>query len=242
MDKLRTLLAGTILAVAATSGASAADLPRRTQPAAAPVYAPPIFTWTGFYAGLNAGANINDNRYAWRPFFNSNGQSGLGFTGGAQIGYNWQMGALVLGLETDINYRGASRSDGAGFGGSNASSGYFGTVRGRLGYAFDRLLIYGTGGLAYGDANFPTSVVGVDAFGVPRAFYGSNNAGTRLGWTLGAGAEYALSQNWSIKAEYLYVDLGRSNVGYVDALSGVPVVATARNRDHVVRMGVNYRF
>jgi len=111
MKKLGLFVSGAALALSA-GAALAADLPRRNVAPVAPVYAPPVFTWTGFYVGLNAGANINDSRYAWAPFFNQNGQSGVGFTGGGQIGYNWQMGALVLGLETDINYRGASSSGG----------------------------------------------------------------------------------------------------------------------------------
>jgi outer membrane immunogenic protein len=236
------LLSGAALVALASGSAFAADLPRRTEPApVAPIYAPPIFTWTGAYVGLNAGATINDSRYSFAPFFNSYAQSGVGFTGGGQIGYNWQTGPLVIGAETDINFRSGTSGSGNGWASSNNSSGYFGTLRGRIGYAWDRVLIYGAGGLAYGNANFPTTVVGIDAFGVPRAFYGSNNAGTRLGWTAGAGVEWAFAPNWSVKAEYLYVDLGRSNVSYTGALL-VPVVASAQNRDHVVRMGVNYHF
>lgn len=226
--------------------ASAADLPRRTQAPAAPAYiAPPLFTWSGFYVGLNAGANIGDSRYRFSPFFNNYGQSGVGFTGGGQIGYNFQTGPVVFGAETDINYRsGSSNSNNNfAFGGATNTSGYFGTVRGRLGFTpMDRLLIYGTGGLAYGNTNFPSTVAGLDAFGAPRAFFGSNNSGTKLGWTAGAGAEYAITPKWSVKAEYLYVDLGRTNVNYVDAFSGGAFSASAKNANHVVRMGVNYHF
>lgn len=243
MSKVITLLQSAAIVALTAGSALAADLPRRTEAPLAPVYAAPIFTWTGFYVGLNAGAAINDSKYNWSGFFNNYGQSGVAFTGGGQIGYNWQTGPLVLGLETDINYRGSSSNNNAwGLGGSNSGSGYFGTVRGRLGYAIDRLMIYGTGGLAYGNANFPTNVLGVDNFGTPRFFVGNNNNGTRLGWTLGAGAEYALNPHWSVKAEYLYVDLGKSTVGYVDAFSGLPVSMQARNSDHIVRAGLNYRF
>lgn len=235
------MVLGAAFAGVAASSALAADLPRRTEAPAAPIYAPPLFTWTGLYAGVNAGAAINDSRYLYAPFFNANGNGNVGFTGGGQIGYNWQMGPVVFGAETDINYRSGSGSSGS-LGASNSQAGYFGTVRGRLGYAFDRLLIYGTGGLAYGNTNFPTSIAGLDAFGTPRAFFGSNNSGTSLGWTAGAGAEYAITPKWSVKAEYLYVDLGRKTVNYVDGISGLPLAASASNRNHIVRVGLNYHF
>lgn len=245
MKTLVRIVQGTALAALTAGGALAADLPRRTVAPAAPAYiAPPLFTWTGFYVGLNAGATIGDSKYQYAPFFNNYAQSGVGFTGGGQIGYNFQTGPVVFGLETDINYRsGSSSANNWGYGGATNTSGYFGTVRGRLGFTpMDRLLIYGTGGLAYGNANFPNTIAGVDGFGVPRAFYGSNNNGTKLGWTAGAGAEYAITPKWSIKAEYLYVNLGRTNVNYVDAYSGVPFSASAKNANHVVRLGVNYHF
>lgn len=244
MLKLRTILQGAAIAALATTSAYAADLPSRKEAPIAPVYAPPVFTWTGLYVGLNAGAAINDNRYNWSAFFNNYGSSGVAFTGGGQIGYNWQTGPVVLGLETDLNYRGASSSSNAfGFGSASNKAGYFGTVRGRLGYAFNHFMVYATGGLAYGNTSYPNSVFGVGVFGLPHAFFGTgNNAGTRLGWTVGAGAEYALNQHWSIKGEYLYVDLGKNTVNYLDAITGLPVTLTARNADHIVRAGVNYRF
>lgn len=244
MLKMRTLLQGAAIAALATTSAYAADLPSRKEPPPiAPAYAPPVFTWTGFYVGINAGAAINDNRYTWSAFLNNNSSGGVGFTGGGQIGYNWQTGPLVLGLETDLNYRGGSSSSNSAFGFTNSKSGYFGTVRGRIGYAIDRLLIYGTGGLAYGNTSYPNNVTGIDAFGTPRALIGlNNNNGTRLGWTAGAGAEYAFNQHWSVKAEYLYVDLGRNSVNYIDLFSGLPTTLNARNSEHIVRAGINYHF
>lgn len=245
MKFLVRIAPGAALAAVTAGGALAADLPRRTVAPAAPAYiAPPLFTWTGFYAGLNAGATIGDTRYQYAPFFNNYAQSGVGFTGGGQIGYNFQTGPVVIGLETDINYRGGSSSSSNwAYGGANSSSGYFGTIRGRLGFTpMDRLLIYGTGGIAYGSTSFPNTIAGIDGFGVPRAFYGQNNQGTKFGWTAGAGAEYAITPKWSVKAEYLYVDLGKSYVNYYDAASGAVLPASARNANHVVRLGVNYHF
>ena len=239
---LRPALGAALIALSAGS-AFAADLPsRKAPPPVAYVAPPPVFTWTGFYVGLNAGAAIGNSRYDWQPFGNSFNQGGVAFTGGGQIGYNWQTGPLVLGLETDINYRGASNNSNGGlFGATNLGSGYFGTVRGRLGFAMDRVLFYGTGGLAYGNARFPATSVGIGPAGV-MALSRIDNPGTRLGWTAGAGVEYAFTRNWSVKAEYLYVDLGRNSANYVDLFTGAPVALQARNSDHIVRAGLNYRF
>ena len=245
MMRLRTLLQGAALAALASGSAFAADLPRRTEPPAAPIYAPPVFTWTGFYVGLNAGAAIDASQHQFAPFFASSNSGGAGFTGGGQLGYNWQTGPLVVGLETDLNYRASQSNSGGGFGMGAVGSGadYFGTLRGRVGFApMDRMLIYATGGLAYGNTNFPGSVAGIDGFGVARALYGGGNAGASAGWTVGGGAEYALTQHWSVKAEYLYVSLGGKSTNYIDAVSGLPIVANANTRDHIARVGVNYHF
>ena len=240
---LRPALGVSLLALCAGT-AAAADLPSRKQPPVVEYVAPPVFTWTGFYIGLNAGAAIGNSRYDWQPFGASSGQSGVAFAGGGQVGYNWQTGPLVLGLETDINYRGASNNSNGGFFNNNLNTGagYFGTVRGRVGYAIDRLLIYGTGGLAYGNVKFPGSAFGAGPAGALALTRFDSNSGAKLGWTAGAGAEYALTRNWSVKAEYLYVDLGRTSANYVDLVTGTPVSLQARNRDHIVRAGVNYRF
>jgi len=188
MKKL--LLSATAL-VAFTAAAAAADLPVRAAP---PIPIVPVFTWTGFYAGVNAG-------WGWRnsdrdPVFLSPGAGTLGldgslvfpsddggFTGGGQIGYNYQVGSFVFGLETDIQWadtdsgKAAYFVPGAGFSGtfvpgvydSNAAE-WWGSLRARVGVAFDRVLVYGTGGLAYTD--------------------------NKTGWVLGGGVEWALPVNW----------------------------------------------
>ena len=193
-----------------------------------------------------------------------------GWLGGAQLGYNWQSGPWVLGLETDFQWtgeRGGSRiclPPACPVGGFTLATDYrikwFGTFRGRAGWLVDpRVLLYATGGLAYGriDTSYTSGFVGLPLATV-------TNSQTRLGWTVGAGVEGALDNNWSIKAEYLYVDYGR----YSTALGGATNVtsvtladtpqtafttiidttvtasgtARARVTDHVVRIGVNYRF
>lgn len=193
------LLAGVVLAAPAV----AADLSGRyPAPYVQPVAA---FTWTGFYVGGNAG-------YGWGT--TSFGDPG-GFIAGLQAGYNFQFGSpFVLGIETDINYSGMS--------GGGVGLGYFGTVRARLGYSFDRALVYGTGGFAYGQGN--------------ADFFGLTSSANLTGWTLGVGAEYAVDRNWSAKLEYLYVDLGSATYG---TLAGPVVSGLDAN---ILRAGVNYRF
>jgi outer membrane immunogenic protein len=134
----------------------------------------PAPIWTGLYVGADVGLSF------------ANVGTVNGFVGGAHIGYNYQMGHLVLGIETDLNYDSFLMSSLT----SAASPGWFGSLRPRLGYAMGPLMIYGTGGLAYGNP-----------------FSGSD---FRLGWTAGAGVEYQLYKNVGLRLEYLHTDLGPS--------------------------------
>ena len=229
-------LALSLAAAALAGSAFAADLPSRKAPPPVAYSPPPMFTWTGFYMGLNAGAAIRDNRWGYSgfvPFVPANSNNGVGFTGGGQIGYNWQMNSIVLGLEADLNYLSANNASNASYlyGASNSTGGLLGTARGRLGFALDRWLIYATGGLAYGNAYYDSYY---PIAGLP-VYYGNSSSGMKLGWTVGGGVEYALSNNWSIKAEYLYTDI-RRNSGYGAALWN------QSTQNHVVRLGVNYHF
>ena len=167
------------------------------------------FSWAGPYLGGNLGyswGNVGDN--PTKP---------SGFAGGVQAGYNWQNGPWVFGVEGDINLTGADDT----FAPWKFSNPWFGTLRGRVGYAFSNVLFYGTGGLAFGELKGLT-------------FGGISESHTNAGWTLGAGAEFGLAQNWSAKIEYLYVDLDSSNF----------VVTGAKNdyRFGVVRAGINFHF
>jgi len=201
----------------AAAAASAADLPARAAPPA-PVLAAPIFTWTGFYGGINVGwgwrsddsSSVFVNGAAPTPgtlFFDSNDDGG--FVGGAQIGYNYQIGSFVIGLETDIQWADTDqdvrvRFEPAGAPGTfvpgdfrNDLSDWFGTVRARAGVAFDRVLIYATAGLAYSDDN--------------------------TGWTAGGGVEWALPVNWfgssavtfGLEGLWLSFDEDNDNGGFV---------------------------
>jgi outer membrane immunogenic protein len=259
---MKKFLLGGVAALAFASQAFAADLPSRSMVTAAPpIFVPPAFTWTGFYAGVNAGYNFGDNDATTigTPGFVGLGgfvpstlrTSRDGFIGGGQVGYNQQYGMFVLGIEADLQFvdgkRTTSFTSGA-LGGLTTSAGtqssYLGTVRGRIGLtASDRLLVYATGGLAYGNPE-NTAAVAAPAVG---AFWGGSSDSVRTGYAVGGGVEYAFTNNLTAKLEYLYYDLGRRTVT-ASALTG-PAAATgiayqARfdNTGQIVRAGLNYKF
>lgn len=227
------LLAGTAALVLAVSTAQAADLPSRYSPA--PAYNPvPVFTWSGFYVGLNAGYgwNTGTSRY-YDPAFGYVGSSKTGgFVGGAQAGYNYQLGMFVLGAETDIQYA-AVGNKGSTYGNiyySGNSDGYFGTIRARLGVAFDRALVFGTGGFAYGD------IGGNKAYDPLLGQLRDNS--TNGGWTLGGGVEYAVTDNFTAKVEGLYVNLDTKSNYALGTVSNI-----RRDTEFgVLRAGLNYKF
>ena len=204
------------LGLVAAGAASAADLPSRKGPVVAPVYVP-AFTWTGFYVGANAG-------YGWGNV-NANGWANVGdldgFVGGGQIGYNYQMGPFVIGAEADI--QGADLTSGNNLGGVRVKTEYFGTVRARVGVAFDRFMPYITGGWAYG--NVKTSI--------PTLAFSSDRSHTG-GWTVGGGVEYAFTNNLIGGVEYLYVDLGEKNIAGAGTKVGTDF--------SVVRARLSYKF
>lgn len=238
-------------AILTAGSAFAADLPARVAPA--PYIAAPIFTWTGFYVGLNAGAGFNGGNRHFSEFgyydYNTAGSIGsnndTGFTGGLQVGYNWQFGSFVAGVETDINY--IDRSNGNSFSytpyggyeyvlGFGDSNNWFGTVRGRLGYAVDRALFYATGGFAYGG-----KIGGASGTYHNLVLTTSDNNGSSTGWTLGGGMEYAFSNAWTVRLEYLHVDLG-STTRTLFATPTTGINISTDNKFDVVRAGVNFRF
>ena len=278
-----------------TTGALAADLPMK-----APVYtkAPvvPVYNWTGFYAGVNGG-------YSW-----GNSSSTLDLTdpgtgavlmstptkfhmdgaiGGGQIGYNWQSGQWVYGLEADIQTSWQAGNGSAVCAGGTAtvlnsacaighigdtspfnvpafpvvsnlaeSLDWFGTVRGRIGGLVDpKVLLYATGGLAYGEVGVSNTVGGFNITG-PQGVNGTTitpfvsgfgQSSLRVGWTLGAGVEGVISGNWTAKLEYLYIDLGNVSGSFTTGLiapSGALAISsyTSHITDNILRVGVNYKF
>jgi outer membrane immunogenic protein len=234
MKKL--LLATAALAIMATA-ASAADLPQR-QVAPAP-YVPvvPAFTWTGFYLGLNAGyAFSNSDKINFSdttPFAGSIKASRDGFIGGAQAGYNWQFGQMVVGAETDIQYTDLKKRGFLGADSARLDTSYLGTVRARLGFVpMDRALLYVTGGLAYGDTKLEAFNAGLGV--------GASKRDTNVGWTLGAGVEYAITNNITTKLEYLYYDLGDSKLAFGNGVNTASY--KANNNGSIIRAGLNYKF
>ncbi len=227
-------LLSVVTLLATTTAAGAADL-AMAYPVKAVAVVAPVFSWTGFYLGANAGYGGGSFDISWPAvgrypsgYANDNAS---GFFAGGQIGYNYQFANnVVIGIETDLQWSDVGTSRQVSMTGLPASYqnvqntvDYFGTVRARMGYAFGTFLPYATGGLAYGKVS--RSVTAVDG-------YVANTNDTPVGWTLGAGAEYAFTPNWTLKTEYLYVDLG-------SATFSDRSLNTAFN---TLKAGVNYKF
>jgi outer membrane immunogenic protein len=204
--KKRILAISVAIAIPAAGSAAAADLPRGPTP----YYPPPasIYNWTGLYAGLNLG-------YEWGKVTNTSIDPS-GVAGGGQIGYNWQIGQFVFGAETDIQISGADDT----FAPYKFSNPWFGTLRGRAGFAINNVLLFGSAGLAYG--------------GLKGENLGLDESKTLVGWAGSLGMEVGFTPNWSAKVEYLYMDLG----------SRAYTITGADNGLHAsyLRLGVNYHF
>jgi outer membrane immunogenic protein len=280
--------------------ALAADMPLK-----APPPPPAVFSWTGFYGGVNAGYSWGNSSNDWN-FFAANPGGGTsvcppagtalciagtdsnhmnGALGGIQIGYNWQTGRYVFGIETDFEATGQRGSQ--TFTGINDTIlfseapapmaatyteklPWLGTFRGRVGITSDHTLFYATGGLAYAEVKNTGSatISGINIIVPPPGIQGPpcttgtcplanwSNSTVRAGWTLGTGIEQAFASNWSLKVEYLFVDLGRVNTTFATfagCFSGlgpggcanmVPGAGTISSRitDNIVRVGINYKF
>jgi outer membrane immunogenic protein len=290
MRKLFGALAAVALAAPASS-ALAADI---RLPVKAPVMAPVVYNWTGFYVGANVGyswGRVNTDLAAsattttrTRIFRTAGpdlisdvttvglpvGIAGTGSTnvdgiiGGGQIGYNWQSGAWLFGLEADFQGSGEKGGHTLAIPGLSASADFklnwFGTARARLGWLpTDRVVFYVTGGLAYGELQSDYSI---GFLGFPPV--GISTKHTKAGYVVGGGVEGALGGNWTAKAEYLFMDLGSFDSGAATFASAstinllntpqtgfntvidTTVAATGsfnnRFRDHIFRVGLNYRF
>src|SRR3954465_4276755 len=343
---MKKLLLSSVALLGFTAGAMAADLPRRAAPPAyfAPV---PVFTWTGFYVGVNAGYgwNNSDDKTCIGCFGGTvvavdttpggatvaplalpsgalltgnnigGGGNRHGFVGGAQIGANYQFtpgSGFVVGVEADIQWLGGDNDSKTAFFGNNlfnhapvapfltpgagivgvpatgsnvalfnqggrgvSGSDWFATARLRVGYGFDRVLVYATGGLAFTDGgNNNNGFFGITNGGqLPAAFYVSpaaavfgltvgngallhNNSSNDVGWVLGAGVEYAWTNNLTVKLEELWVsmDSDSNNLGFGNGIIGVsntgaPIrsngftpSASSDNEFFVARVGLNYKF
>lgn len=279
---MKSWFTASFLCIIPTAGAFAADLPSRREPPTfvAPVMLPPpVFSWTGFYLGGNAGYAFDANQR-----FVANGNDGLsnaliaagiapnyirtrsqGFTGGAQIGYNFELGGsilggsflgggLVAGVEADAAYtRLHGETDYLSAGTittARTSVDFVGTARGRLGLAYQNILVYGTGGFAYGGVN---DSVTATAPGIGLA-YGGRSDRIRTGYAYGGGVEFAIptssflnvfkSSAVTLKAEFIHYDLGPASavIGGAGALAGSSFTVRGRADGNLVRAGVNYKF
>jgi outer membrane immunogenic protein len=217
--------------VAALTVANAADLAPVYK---APVYKAPVivpFSWTGFYIGANGGGAWGTTDWLYTDFGTTAGHHTSGGFAGGTAGYNWQFAPnWVIGVEGDFDWADISGSTACPNPTFSCQSKLsdFATLRGRFGYAFDRFLVYGTGGAAWGNDQIQTAL--------PGATFGST--GYRTGYAAGAGVEWAFSGPWSAKVEYLHYDLGNATTT-VDPGAG-PV--SSREKGDMVRFGVNWKF
>jgi outer membrane immunogenic protein len=226
----------------------------------------PAFNWTGPYVGVHLGYGWGnaDTRFTPLPttagFYNlapttlSPGPSGV--TGGLQAGYNYQVGGFVFGIDADFSGTGMSgtktvspiiQSDGTPFPGSgflraHQDVNWYGTVRPRVGYAvIPTLLVYATGGLAYGDVSYSANT---DFRPVGTTAYPASFSKTKAGWTVGGGIEYAVCTHWTVRAEYLYMDLGSESVHVSPSTVPLPYQVGYKweTTANVFNLGVNYKF
>lgn len=228
------------------------------------------YHWTGGYVGGHAGWGRARANTSFTPLPNAIQFVDLtpttlrpdpsGFNGGAQAGYNWQSGHFVVGAETDISWSRMSGTatltpiiknngtafPGAGFLTAHQDTKWFGTLRPRAGIAFDRILIYGTGGLAFGHVNYsanadfrPGTPTAILFFQYPASF-----SKTKTGWTAGGGVEVGINRHWSWKAEYLYYDLRKESITANPVPVNPPfqVAYSWETKAHTFNTGINFRF
>lgn len=228
MRRIAILLLGAVALTGLSSAADASDIARKAWPIRkAPPPSPPPPATTGFYVGINGGYDWGRATFSAPPLFDNTVDMRSGMAG-LTFGYNAQWGAIVYGFETDLDaaWMTTTNAVGPACGGCEIGLRYFGTLRGRLGYAVGKTLPYLTAGMAYG------------AFRVHNPLTAMSQTDTRIGWTVGAGVEYALGGLWSVKGEYLYYELGDMTC---DALTcGVQTGITLKG--NLLRAGLNYRF
>jgi outer membrane immunogenic protein len=279
-----TVATAALASSAISSSASAADLPPAQSVYAKAPMVSPATNWSGFYGGVNVGYGWgnNDTDLADATPAPNAGATDLapqslsgrssGVIGGGQIGYNWQIGSFLTGLETDIQGSGLKGTatqpklavvtpfvfpSSILEGSSEQKLSWFGTFRGRVGMTITPdLLVYGTGGLAYGQVDNSGNVQKSLPL-VPTSTFPASASQTRVGWTAGAGAEWMFARGWSAKVEYLHVDLGSPSATGESTASAPPaggglIVVNSTGPDSVsyhwhnsfdtVRAGVNYHF
>jgi outer membrane immunogenic protein len=231
-----SIIAAAAVLLVATGPVLAADLPKPILSAPPPAT---VYNWTGFYLGINGG--FGDGNSNWTD--GAVGETGRfpisGYLVGGTVGANYQIGAYVIGIEGDTDWTNLHGGSGLTCGaisdlvppptGCQTQGEWLATVRGRLGYAFNNVLIYGTGGAAVGN---------IQAGLIPPSTFDSK---TETGWTVGAGVEIAFAPNWTVKAEYLFVDLPDATCTTVGNCGGA-VGSTVSFNESIVRAGINFKF
>ena len=210
-----------ILLASISGAACAADLPAPgALPSKAPAVVSPATNWSGFYIGAIGGYGSENT---------SDALGVKGGFGGGTVGYNWQSGAFVAGIEADGAFADVSNSATVTGVTVTAKADALATIRGRAGVAFDQVLLYGTGGLALADAKINASALGV----------GFSDSKTLTGWTVGAGVEWMFMPRWSVKAEYLYRSFGGQTFFAAQLPPGIPTGTLKLNSGQA---GVNFHF
>ncbi|HEX5210337.1 MAG TPA: outer membrane protein [Pseudolabrys sp.] len=229
-----TFAAGAVLALLAATPAGAADLSHR-MPVKAPI-APPPLTWTGCHVGVHSGYGWSASDWSGAPPADTNPK---GFVGGAQLGCDYQMSNWVIGLSGAWSWADMHDnpivSDGLSSAEFSSRTRWIATATARAGFAWDRALIYATGGAAF--ANNKYDFTGLT--GIPAGAVGSATE-TRAGWVAGGGLEYALAPNWSAALEYNYMDLGTKTVQLTG--NGIFLPTDIKQTIQTVTLGLNYRF
>jgi outer membrane immunogenic protein len=242
------LVPSIVLSAFVVSSAMAADLPiRKAPPAPPPVVAG--FDWSGFYIGGHFGYGWGETDITDRTLLGSalliptQKLDSDGFLGGVQAGWNYQFGRFVLGTEVDFSWADVQGSLTSTIIDTNASvdrsstATWIATATTRLGYAWDRVMVYSKLGAAWAQFDYDNNIFSIA--GVP--IYSSTASETRSGWTVGTGVEWAFAAGWSAKAEYNYMDFGRRTVDFA-SFQGTPVNLDVDQRISVIKAGVNYRF
>ena len=238
---MKRIVVAVIALLAGVSRVMAADLPVPQAPVPPPVYFPAYYNWSGIYLGVNGGYGFGQNRWSVAGLSSGNFNTN-GFLAGGTLGANYQTGPYLVGFEGDIDWSNVQGSTsaatcaalGAPAGTTcQTKSTWLGTARARVGYAFDRLLVFGSGGAAFGGLQPVLNPGGVVFSPTPQ-----------LGWTAGAGVEYAFTDAISAKVEYLFVNLGTVACPVSTTLTGCgPFTSHSFTfSENLVRAGVNYRF
>jgi outer membrane immunogenic protein len=232
----KSIVATAMLVPAGTAAALAADMPTPSPPVRSPAAA---YNWTGFYIGINGGFGTGNSNWSDGPVVTTGSFPTSDFLIGGKAGGNYRIGQHVFGIEGDGDWTNLKGNSGSTCGAISAvvpppaacqtQSEWLATVRGRVGYAFDRILLYGTAGAAFGNVQ--------TGLNPPATFDSSVEAG----WTAGAGLEFGLAQNWTAKVEYLFVDLPNGSCTTVGNCAGAAGSIVSFD-ESIVRAGVNFKF